>query len=182
MKQTVKVIALVIGLILGSIILLLLVLFGAAELLWMMHPKEFRDNRERFANAYTGLSSQFGMTENQAASLFGREPIGKFELWGGQVLYFEDPMYANPPDSYARYFTGPANDMNDIPDIYSSAQLLFNRQGQLVAFTRNGEEVEIHTVTGDYPGANVRSLRTDVFRDLLAREIEPPPTVSGKAP
>ena len=46
--------------------------------------------------------------------------------------------------------------LEDIQEIYSEAELLFNIEGQLEAFTSVGEETYVHTARGDLEGSSLR--------------------------
>lgn len=46
--------------------------------------------------------------------------------------------------------------LEDIQEIYSEAELLFNIEGQLEAFTSVGEETYVHTMKGKIAGSNLR--------------------------
>jgi len=130
----------------------------------MTTTPEFRESCSRFGEAWSDL--ELGITEEQAIALFGKEPALKLPFWENTILYFEDPMFENYPSHYTQYQKKEITEISEIPDVYAAVQLLFNKDGGLVAYTRNGETQTIRTITGEYPGDNLNSIHIDTFRDI----------------
>ena len=56
--------------------------------------------------------------------------------------------------------------IDQIPSFYDNAQFLFNKEGKLIAYTWNGEELDIHTVIGDINGSSLSELDEEQWRRI----------------
>ena len=116
----------------------------------------------RFFHHYNRI--QPGLTLQGVTDIFGRPPDYSCLIHTGVVAYWSrDRLYVNPTTLPKDVSTA-----SNLPYLYSSAQILFDRAGKVAAFTWNGEEIAIHTAEGDFPGSALNKLDDATVKRLIA--------------
>lgn len=109
----------------------------------------------KFWTKYRQLSPE--LKKEQVISIWGAEPLYYVKLIdGSEIWYYKNS--AHPYSVEADIKRGAIiKDMQNIPVLYSYAELLFNNQGILEAYTCSGEEVYIYTIKGKFKGDTIKS-------------------------
>ncbi len=142
-----------------TIVLLAIVPFvGYWLLLW--GPREFYPKYRQLA---------IGMTESEAVELFSREPDGVCVFGNNRVLYFRRNAVG---DDRPKQEPTQASNIKDVPSYFGCAQLLFDSQGKLSAFTINREEIQLTTREGKFPGYSIDSLDKTLLERLRLPKSE----------
>lgn len=117
-------------------------------------------------------SFELGRTADDLIAAFGAEPVYVHhheEDW--EIWYMYGGFSSAPIDlAVERARTGyPHPHETGIPDMYDYLQFLVRTSDRrIVAKTWNGETLWVHTLVGDFPGANVRELPDSAWADLAA--------------
>lgn len=118
----------------------------------------------RFMRKYGSL--ELGMSESDVNNLFGKSPEYTCNFKSHRICYYVRPMIPGvspeidpqdyPPDKQV------ANHAK-IPYIYAAAQMAFDPDGRLSAYTLNGETMEIVSTKGRVKGSHFKKLDESVF-------------------
>jgi hypothetical protein len=113
-----------------------------------------------FQRAFCKL--KLGMTKSETDAVFGKIPEYECRFRSYRVRYYRRPLiYGHRPKRVEGDNLPPrdvANTISEIPYIYASAQLLFDAEDRLVAFTQNGETDTIETSHGRLIGDRLDRL------------------------
>lgn len=118
-------------------------------------------------------SFELGRTADELVLAFGAEPVYvhhhevDWEIW----FMYSGGFSSAPIDlAVERARTGyPHPHETGIPDMYDYFQFLVRTSDQrVVAKTWNGETRWVHTLVGDFPGANIRELPDSAWGELAA--------------
>ncbi len=80
------------------------------------------------------------------------------------ILYYCDPTYPfadNPPKDMTNY--SKLSNINDIPNIYGSIQIMIGDSGKVEAYTWSGEDIMIYTIHGNVNDATLQDLDKKYF-------------------
>jgi hypothetical protein len=112
-----------------------------------------------------------GMTPQQVDRTFGMEAEYECRLGprGLRVRYYlcPGPLGGLPKLDPIEYPPGnQIASVAELPSIYESAQLAFDSQDRLAAYTQIGESLSIETIRGPYEGSQLQQLGDDFFAGL----------------
>ncbi len=141
------------------IVLVITLLF----LLTYYQQKELKSFHRKYRQLAIGLS------KGEIRAKWG-EPEYSIRVWGGQELwsyrneahpahFFDKITFADriTPRKWQRI--DQVDSLEELAEIssYSNAELLFDKEGLLEAYTKVGEEIAVHSRYGDIDGSNWRS-------------------------
>jgi hypothetical protein len=107
------------------------------------------------------------MTLSQVQSIFGRAPDYVCQFNGGKILYYSRGHFTDKKPN-PQLLPASVQASNQIPCIYGSGQFLFNSKSVLSAYSVCGEEVNIHTLKGSFPGSDIKRLDDSLLNDLAS--------------
>lgn len=117
-------------------------------------------------------SFELGRTSDDLIAAFDAEPVYVHHHGEAREIWFMYGGFSSVSADLAveRARTGyPHPHESGIPDLYDYFQFLVRTSDRrVVAKTWNGETLWVHTLTGDFPGANVRELPEKVWAELAA--------------
>ena len=132
--------------------------------LLLIHFHRVGTFRERYA------ALQVGLAEEEVTKVFGQSPDHVHPYKNSRILYFFGPGTCGYAQSVSHWEQAPSGELTEeavirarLPHAYGAIQLLIGADGRLKAFTQIDEEVAIHTVDGDVPGANLGVLDDSFF-------------------
>ena len=138
-------------------LVLIVCLIGGAWLAWHYRPPAV------FWRRYETI--EIGMTVGGVESLFRRP----FDLTCGYrncAIGYISRRFWGDQDAAQWDSKKPIESIDQIPYFYGNGQFLFNKEGQLVAYTVNGEEVYIHTIIGDIRGSCLSELDEEQWQRI----------------
>lgn len=99
-------------------------------------------------------------------------PDGIVEIGGCSVWYYSRGIIGDRHIStdYPREIKSP----KELPWVYGNYQLLFDAEGSLQAYTCNGEEIHIHTSSGNFQGSDLEDLSQDFWVEICEIQIPVP--------
>lgn len=120
----------------------------------------------RFHERYRQL--KIGMTLAQARGLLG-SPACVVKLRSGVVAYWATSYLWDQPEDDPAQWDWPERvaTLASLWKPYGAVQALFAKSGSLVAYTRIGEEVAIHTARGRFRGDRLDQLDSAFLDELI---------------
>jgi hypothetical protein len=107
-----------------------------------------------------------GMTRTEVEQLFERPPDYVCRFRDATLIYYRRGMFTDAKAGN-KPLPRTISHRENIPILYGNAQLLFNRRGNLVAYTLNGETDKIVTKSEKYPGSVLQTLDDETLDRLL---------------
>ena len=122
----------------------------------------------RFSRSYAQL--RVSMTQAEVKQTFDREPDYICGYKNMQVLYWVRDRHEL--ERFANTLPSRLEKVDDLPDIYSAAQILVGPDGLVAAFTWNGESMWIQSTIGERHGPNLTVLPETFWKELEGIETE----------
>lgn len=114
----------------------------------------------RFRRDYETLRP--GLTQSETDAIFRKSPELECQFRQYRICYYRAPiLYGHVPERLPP--VQPVMTQSDIPYVYNAAQLMFDRNGELIAFTLNGETGLIHTAQGTIRGDRLDEMDQSYF-------------------
>lgn len=106
---------------------------------------------------------RIGMTESQLVELFRRPPDCLCRYRNARILYYSRGGLG---DKWPENADVTVTDKTRIPWVYGCAQVLIGPDRTVHAFTWNGEDVKVRTISGDFQGSGLGKLDNSVLEGL----------------
>ncbi len=119
------------------------------------------------------------MSHLEVRELFDRPPDHVCVYRELEIAYYSrGGLSAKNPN--ARSLSASAQSKEEIAWWYDAVQLLFNKEGKLIAFAWNGEGLVIKTMEGQFPGGSLQALDDEVLQKLTETQT-PATSTSGQS-
>ena len=119
----------------------------------------------RFQRTFHNL--KLGMTKSETDAAFGKVPENECQFRQYRICYYDRPLFygigPRPLDHDRLPVGNIVQTAKEIPYIYPAAQLMFDHEDRLVAYTQNGETGTIKTSRGPLSGSSLDRLDDPFF-------------------